>query len=385
MAAPLLFAAFAATLLPTSTPRALAQKAPDPVEESFKTADGVVLRGIFHASAKNPGNDPVVILLYPPGKDNSMNKGEWKALANKLATEGYNVFRFDWRAHGEKVTDIKDTNKFWLNPITGPANNKYIFGANKKPLKNELVWKDFAPPGAPAAQLAQNVKKYSPVLLTDLAAARTHLDQKNDNGEVNTSSVYLIGAQEAAAVGMAWITAEWQRPATHPVLGLGQTYQICPQPGIAVATEAGETIAGAVWLTAMRPENTPFTENNLKGWASKLAPKMRENNPMLFLYGGTDATGKRNTDFYYNEVLVADPKKGSTLQKLEQTFSKEIKGTNLVGDKLLGNNKELGTEDRMMAFLNEIQKERSKITRKKRDYATPYFIDLTFLGIDPTK
>ena len=86
-------------------------KAAAPDEESFLTADGIQLHGLFHRSLKNPGSDPVVILLYPPGKDNSMLKGDWSGLANRLTKEGYNVFRFDWRGHG-KSFDIKDS-EYW--------------------------------------------------------------------------------------------------------------------------------------------------------------------------------------------------------------------------------------------------------------------------------
>ncbi|MBA4064950.1 MAG: hypothetical protein C0501_14800 [Isosphaera sp.] len=373
MVAPLAFAAAAALLLPPSAPRSGAQDPPPPpapVEETFLTADGVKLRGLFHKSAKNPVTDPVVILLYPPGTGNDMTKGEWKSLAGKLQTEGYHVFRFDWRGHG-KSTDIRDTKEFWTNPWTGPANNKFIFGANKKPLKNDLFMKD----------LGANAVKYAPVLLNDLAAARAHLDQKNDAGDLNTSSVYLIGSESAATVGFAWLTAEWNRPAVHPVLPMGRMYGVVPEPDIQVRLEAGADIAGAVWLSAARPDTVPVA--TVKVWTSKLAPKLRENNPMLFLYGDKDAKGKAQAEFFFNEVLVANPPKGATLQKLDQTFLKDMKGTNLSGAALLGNAKDIGTEQRIVAFLNAIQAERAKITVKKRNYASPYYIDLRAFGVMP--
>src|SRR5205823_1470440 len=114
----------------------------------------------------------------------SMTKGDWQGLADRLNAEGYHVFRFDWRGHG-KSTDIRDTDKFWnqsINPWTAPANNKYIKGAKKKPLKNDIFAKDI------------NQDKYFPVYVNDLAAVRAHLDQKNDLGEINTSTVYVIGS-----------------------------------------------------------------------------------------------------------------------------------------------------------------------------------------------
>ena len=80
---PVLFAILAAVALSPTAPRALAQPAA-PTEETFLTADGMQLHGLFHKSQVNPGNDPVVIILYPPGKNNDMTKGDWKGLADRL-------------------------------------------------------------------------------------------------------------------------------------------------------------------------------------------------------------------------------------------------------------------------------------------------------------
>lgn len=131
MAAPLVFVLAAILTTSTDSPQAFAQpKFTPPEEETFLTADGIQLRGLFHKSAKAPATDPVVILLYPPGKDNTMIKGDWEGLANRLSSEGYNVFRFDWRGHG-KSDDIKNTERFWTNPYTGNWNQKYIFGQTR--------------------------------------------------------------------------------------------------------------------------------------------------------------------------------------------------------------------------------------------------------------
>jgi len=377
MAAPLLFAAAAAVLILSSDPpRAAAQgKVEPPVEETFQTADGVQLRGLFHRSAKDPGTAPVVILLYPPGKDRDMTKGDWEGLAQKLQAEGYHVFRFDWRGHGKTGTDIKDTKKFWENPYSGPWNDRLIFGAGKKPIKDNLQFtKDF-PQGKEA-----NAIKYAPVYLLDLAAVRAHLDSKNDAGDLNTSSIYLIGSEGAASIGMAWITTEWHRPAFAPTpnqLGNAARYEYVPQAlrgGITSA--AGEDISGAIWLSASHPGSYP--DPVIKEWVAKYAPKLRDNNPMLWMYADKDTKAKKEADFFFHEVLVGKGDAKLGLNPLNQKYLHEVKGGNtLSGVALLGNDATLKTETNILEFLKAIQKDRAKLVRKNRNFTGPWFIALS--------
>ncbi len=378
----IIFPAFVALALFPQAPEVAAQNTP--TEETLLTADGIQLRGLFLKSEKNPASDPVVILMYSPGPGRDMNKGDWKGLSERLSKEGYNVFRFDWRGHG-KSTDIRDTTKFWNlampnnqfpNPFSGPWNNKLITGAptgTGKKIKNEFNFKDLRSPW----------ERYLPVYLLDLAAVRYHLDSKNDGGEVNTSSIYLIGAELAATIGMAWMVTEWHRPSSAPtpnqlaVPGGLPTYQYVPQPlNGGVQFEAAGDISGAVWLSAAK--TTAIPDAMIKSWVSKVAPRMRENNPMLFLYGDKDTKAKSTSEFFFNEVLVANPPKSSSLQKLTQTFLVEVKeaGT-LAGVNLLGNNDKLKTEKTIVDYLAAIQKERAKLIRKNRGYTAPWSILLS--------
>ncbi|MBA4190169.1 MAG: hypothetical protein C0467_19465 [Planctomycetaceae bacterium] len=381
MAVPFLFGALA--LLSANAPKAQAQGA-DPIEETFLTADGIQLRGLFTKSMKNAGADPVVILLYPPGKDNNMTKGDWKGLATTLSKEGYNVLQFDWRGHG-KSTDIKDPARFWNlqaptdqfppNPFTGPWNSpRMVTGApspQAKKLKNDLFFKDLKDP-----------VRYAPAFLLDLAAARHHIDTKNDTGDLNASSIYLVGADTAATIGLAWLTTEWNRPAFIPTpnqlafQGIGgfPTYKYVPQPlaGGLPNELGGGDISGAVWLSGSRALSVP--ENLIKGWV-KGTPKLRENNPMLFLYAPKDAKGKAQASFFTDEVLVAKPPVNSPLTKLEQTLSMEVKeGGALNGAALLG--AKVGTEETILQYLAAIQKNRAKLIRKNRGFTAPWSIQL---------
>lgn len=378
--------AVATGLIHHETPQASAQPKAGGVAESFRTADGVELHGLFHATTTNPSGAPVVVFLYPPGPDRDMTKGDWAGLAKMLNEAGYHVFQFDWRGHG-KSTSIRDPQKFWGNPYINAkgANFNAIIkgGGMKAPLKNDLFFKD----------LGAKADRYLPVYLNDLAAVRFHLDAKNDKGGLNTGSIYLVGAGDAATLGMAWLTTEWNRPATMPnvnQLGFGvATYQVVPQDLIGgISSEAGADFGGAVWLTATRPPSVK--PDLIKRWVSapNMAPKMRDNNPMLFLYGEKDnmgpQSGKGQGSFFYNEVLVAEPKKGTQLAKLDQTFLREVKGAQkLQGMKLLGQNATLKTEDTIIQYFAAIQKVRQSIASKNRDFKEPYFVNPTSFGFSP--
>jgi hypothetical protein len=379
MAALLIVAAAFGLTRPESTPIAAAQepKAEPPVEETFMTADGLQLRGLFHKSAKDQGTSPVVILLYPPGKDKNgerdMNTGDWVGLANRLALAGYHVFRFDWRGHGKKGSDIKDTERFWGNPYTGLWNQKWIAGAGKKPLKTDFYLKDIRDP-----------MRYAPTLLLDLAAVRAHLDSKNDAGELNTSSIYLVGAESAATIGVAWAATEWLRPAFAPtpnqLIFPAARYEFVPQRlNGGLPSPAGEDISGAVWLSGSYPGN--IREEVIKGWVSKHAPKMRDNTHMMFMYAEKDKKGKTAAEFFFNEVLVGKGNPRLNLNPLNPKFLYQIKGADqLSGVALLGNDKALKTESTIVEFLGDIQKERAKITRKQRNFTAPWYVALAYFG-----
>jgi hypothetical protein len=383
MAAPLVF--LTAIGLTSLEPRPAGAQPPGPIAETFRTPDGVELNGLFHPTTKNPATAPVVVFLYPPGPDRDMTKGDWGGLAKRLNEEGYHAFQFDWRGHG-KSTAIKDKNRFWSNPYLnapGPIFNSYIKGGPPmQPIKNTIHFKDLTRPD-----------RYLPAYLNDLAAVRMHLDQKNDNKELNTSSIYIIGAGDAAGLGLGWLTSEWKRPAVLPgvnQLGLGATgYEFVPQPLRGEEfTTGGEDFGAAVWLTATRPSAMPTS--TMQKWISNkdLGPRIRENTPMLFLFGEKDvngaASGKRQSEIFFKEVLVADPPKGSPLEPMKQTFIKEVKGgEQLQGVKLLGQNATLKTEDTIVLYLAAIQKVRQKIPSKARKFENPYFIDTRFFGLSP--
>jgi pimeloyl-ACP methyl ester carboxylesterase len=373
LAASFLLAALAG--LAIDPPPADAQPPAKPDPESFNTADGVRLKGLFHKSPKGgTQGDAVVVLLYPPGPEKSMLKGDWDGLIGKLNDAGFHVFRFDWRGHGES-TDITDPlgdnpfTGFWTNQITGRWNARFVKGVNKRPAKNDIRVKTDVSAG------------YFPVYVNDLAAVRLHLDQKNDQGQLNSSSIYLIGAGDAATLGLMWIAAEWKRPAVAPMLPGGLQYKSVPQSTLVPPDPpAGMDIAGAIWLSGIRSTTVP--EYVAQGWA-KDAPKMRDNNKMLFVYGADDAPAKSAAEAFYNKILVAGGNKAIGVSAIDQTFLFPIAKTKLNGIALLGKDDVTKTETKSIEYLNARQKDRVNMIRKNRNYVSPYYIDVSRFGVGP--
>ena len=226
-----------------------------------------------------------------------------------------------------------------------------------------------------------NQARYLPVYVNDLAAVRLHLDQKNDQNEVNTSSIYLVGAGDTAALGMMWLTAEWARPGVAPMLPNGLQYKCVPQSTqFPPDPPAGADIAGAVWLSADRPTSIP--EATMKAWP-RSPGKLRDNNKMLFLYGADDAAAEHDAEAYFHKVLVAEGNR--EMRSVEQTFLFPVAKTRLNGMNLLG---QYGRridplpEETVLEYLAARQKDRVTMVRKTRNYVTPYYVDVNYyLGL----
>jgi pimeloyl-ACP methyl ester carboxylesterase len=218
------------------SPAPVAAQSDDKDGVTFRTYDDVTLQGYLTRSAAGGNRSPVVIMLHGYGDD--PNKGDFPGLARKLSEKGFNVLRFDFRGHGRSTLIAS---KFWDDPI----NLSYMKNlTRKKPLKQKLELNDFRGVRGGA---------YYPRLADDVMAARVALDQMNDSSEVNTSSVYLIGAKDAVTLGMLYISAEWSRPQKLPPGIINQFPLLGPRnrqtilnPGDACC---GWDVAGAVWLS----------------------------------------------------------------------------------------------------------------------------------------
>jgi len=360
----LAWAAAAAAALPAAAQDKPAVKV-DSEAESFETFDGVKLQGVFYKA--NPGklkNNSVVILLHAFKAPNP-TKG-LDDLAKTLAADGYHVLQFTFRGHGSTPTDVTP-DVFWKYRV----NADYVTGARANPPKSAIVLKDLKGDG----------REYYPYLVNDVMAARVHLDRMNDNGAVNTSSVYLVGVGDAVDLGLFYATAEWYREAKKPNLAPAFEPKIVSPARTLQDTEvAGKDIAGAVWISPAK--NPGMSDQSVKALLSKYAVRLRDETPMLFLNGEKDAKGKAASKFYFNDVLVAVPRPGSKVAKLSQTFHVELKGPgeSLVGADLIG--KKTGLEEKVLEFGGKVHEERkSKPPIPARGYTKPLLITPQQFGI----
>ncbi len=354
------FTALAAAVFLQSAPTVRSQNPADPTDELIETADGVKLRGIFY-KAVNSKNNSCVIIAHEPFTDPT--KGDWDGLARTLAKKGYHTIRFDFRGHGKSKDVIPE--KFWRDQL-----NTNLPGATKKPLKDTIDSKDFK-------------KSYHPQLVYDLAAVRNHLDKLNDDGQVNTSSTYLIGDGTAATLGMMFLATEWHREQKKPTGFLNtQKFWISANLPIAAGgSPAGRDYGGAVWLSPRRMDG--FNTSTMKNWVAThgrgIDGDMRKETPMLFVYGEKDSKGMEESKYFNDQIMVSAGR--GKLEKLDSTYVRERKGTDLKGVGLLGKDDTLGTEKLIVEFLDKMEEFRRKKVRIQREYSEPVKINIaTFMN-----
>ncbi len=222
----------------------------------FETYDGVEIHGRFYGSNKGR-KAPAVICLHQFG--GKKTDGGWDGLAQALQKAGCSVLTFDFRGHGDSTS--VDAEKF----LQFIPHRKGIRGGARMP--KVISHKDFA-------------SSYVPYLINDIIAAKTFLEKKNDANECNASNIIVIGAEEGATLGMAWVASETLRYKYANQFKLEQKPQ-------------SEDIVGAVWIT-------PRARMKPRG-ASVLGPMVRwlkatgitHRIPMLFVYGEKDEAANK--------------------------------------------------------------------------------------------
>ncbi len=298
-------------------PAAKAQEKDKEKYETVKipTVDGVDLVGKFYMSPKKSA--PTVILLHPIGKNS--NKKTWLGLAEYLQKK-YSVMAFDFRGHGDSK-QLGDEKLFWQNPL------------NRNGVKGKIT---------DTAIDAKNFKKeYQTVLLNDIAAVKSFLDRRNDQGLCNTSSTILIGAESGATLGSIWLNSEWHR------------YKVVPNPLTPFApaqmnkSPEGNNVIACVWLSI----TSELGVGKVSVTNALSLPAAKEKTAMTFLYGEGDKS--KTASQLLEKSIKGNSKKDDP--RLEFTGTIAIKA-NLSGMDLL--EKGTNTDEAIMAYLDTVTKKR---------------------------
>src|SRR5262249_20072938 len=157
---------------------------------------------------------------------------------------------------------------------------------------------------------------YLPWMVNDILAVRKFLEMKNDSGELNINSLFLIGAQEGASLGTLFTATERNRTYTTAFAAL----QTSGVPHI-----AGTDLAGCVWLSlTQRPNNISFDFNAWLRESTVLRERtpysLRERTPFFLIYGERDRTAQQTADSAFN-LLTSGRQKNKLTQKYD------VKGT----------------------------------------------------------
>jgi pimeloyl-ACP methyl ester carboxylesterase len=282
----------------------------------FETFDKVELHGTFY-SGNNGKKSPTIILLHEIGSNSQ--KAGWDELAKKLQDEGYAVLAFDFRGH-DRSTAVSPK-EFWIVRI-----NQGLRGFNPARLGSDISFKDFPP-------------RYLPMLVNDIEAAKHFLDQQNDAGLCNSSSLIVLGAKDGATLGALWMALQYQTP----ILAKDAFGRLVIQ-GV-----RGEDLACGVWLSISPYIGTQqmavanwFAAAGLPGY-----PAMREKVPMYLLC--TEGNNNKGFCEQLRGVLkLAGKSKVTDLDYVKVFPGKEAQ--RLAGKDLLG----LGADKFIIKYLDTV-------------------------------
>jgi hypothetical protein len=307
---------------------------------SFKTIDGVLIKGVFYTGSKG-ANSPTVIMLHKWGGNSSQNG--WTELAKRLQEKGYSVLTFDFRGHGQSTT--VDPEKFWKYQ---PNVNHYAKSWKKD--QTSIKYSDFKP-------------NYLPYLLNDIMAAREDLDNRNDSAGCNVSNILVIGAEEGASLGLAWMTTEFFRESINKKNDNAQAPPLLwwtnPNTKFSLDRPASEDLAGAIFLSAPR---NPLKLNYPYSHFESLTKEKLRTIPMWFTYGEDDKLGKSDAG-YFADVFKLN--KGDLKIK---NLTLPIPKTTLRGAQLLAQPAlQTATEDLIEKFLENMVKIRPNEAKKIRN------------------
>jgi len=322
-----------------------------PAPEKFKsytvdTIDGVHLKvNLFKG---NKGKDGVtVLLLHHFDKQGGDSTKGMKSLAEAFQKAGHTVVTFDFRGHGESTSIDKDV--FWANEFL--YNQRYI-NRPKGGVPESISHGDFKP-------------AYYAYLVNDITTVRAFLDRLNDNGDVNTSNIVVVGAGQGATLGALWMASEYRRRQAKPIqpnVGLVILNQL-PLNNFILEKEEGRDLAAAIFLSispTLGGQTVPIVN-----WIKDLGREQKL--PMAFIYGKEEE----------GSPTVAS----QLLKSIDPTYAPDRKNPpkdfellkELAVETKLGNSQllaaEFPTENWILkTFLNDVFEKRTLREQRTRDF-----------------
>ena len=190
-----------------------ARAADGPQAVTLTTGDGAKLAARYFPGDKD-AKSPSVIVLDDLGDEARPTRCD--DIARQLAKDGCTVLCFDFRGCG-RSREVEP--EFWDS-----ANNQQLVKGYKADGPPETIrFADFKP-------------GYLPTLVNDVAAARAHLERRNDARECNTGQTYVIGFGRGAALGQIWVPSEWSR------------FRVSGSQNKVSSKPEGRDVAGCIWI-----------------------------------------------------------------------------------------------------------------------------------------
>jgi hypothetical protein len=326
----------------------------------------------------------VVILCTEVNTDPKV--GDWDGLANALADRGFNVMRFDWRGHGGSKEVFPD--KFWRDQ----RNQTKVTGYNQSNPRGTIDLKEFQ-------------QGYYHSLVNDLQGVRLALDLKNDDKKINTCSVYIVAAGNAAPLVHLFLATEWNRPATKPTppLGLEGRQQLITagrkQPNS--GDSAGPDYAGICFLSPTRGytyyqgknvNKARVDDQTLKNWVSNFSrdPQgggdIRKATAFKFIVGEkTEGNAKdlKETTFFHTDLLNVAGKTAPKIDPMKNSDIYLVKGAKESGADLLGKDNAYKVETKLFEWIEKVETERKRLNPIDRKYdKTPLSINWSSFNVN---
>jgi pimeloyl-ACP methyl ester carboxylesterase len=169
---------------------------PFPEIVKIPTADSLNLVGMFYGSNLRK-KAPCVLMFHDLSRSANRSDPAWVRLAKQFQKLGCAVLTIDFRGYGDSAKERIDR-EFWDHPMN-------------RNLKAHLAKKNITRTTSLNAQEWADYSAYLPWLVQDIVAARLWLDLKNDDGEVNSRNLLIVGAGQASQLALLWLATENQR------------------------------------------------------------------------------------------------------------------------------------------------------------------------------